>query len=97
MISEQMVQPRPNKGFTMDSITERVKRILELASGFADLVDSFDDLEDELFGTDFCVYFGFAEDFSPDFPPDNWYVSIDNVIDQSSRLFDVTADVEKLD
>lgn len=97
LVSYKAAEPRPNKGFTMSIIEERVKRIFELASGFADAVDAFDELSDELFETDFFVFFSFAADFGENFPPENWYVSIENVIEQAVRIFDVTEEVKRLD
>lgn len=46
-------KPRFNKGFTIDILVERIKQIFELASCFFDAVDAFDELSDELSGTDF--------------------------------------------
>lgn len=86
-----------NHGYTMRKIVSLVKTMLETAETFDKFMDDFNELEDDLFETDFFIFFSTGDDFGLEGKNAlNWYFSVENQYKKIEKIYNITREIKNM-
>ena len=86
-----------NNGYTMKKIVSLVGVMLKNAETLDEFMDAFHELEDDLFHTDFNVFFSTGDDYGLHGKDAlNWFFSVENTHKKNERIYNITKEIQNM-